>query len=151
MKLLWKCSQDLRNERPEVERWENRLSFHNLLSISGGKKVEYLWESGSPFLSPFLASRAKRFPRFLPSPPSLRLLSFSFPGVPRKAVSPLCPFASFTPSLSPLLPASFRLALGHLSASYRPATGQLSCPERAVYLSAGDCPCENGPPFSSPL
>ena len=25
--------------------WENRLSFHNLLSISGGKKVEYLWES----------------------------------------------------------------------------------------------------------
>jgi len=24
--------------------WENRLSFHNLLSISGGKKVEYLWE-----------------------------------------------------------------------------------------------------------
>ena len=45
MKLLWKCSQDLRNERPEVERWENRLSFHNLLSISGGKKVEYLWES----------------------------------------------------------------------------------------------------------
>ena len=25
--------------------WENRLSFHNLLSISGGKKVEYLWEN----------------------------------------------------------------------------------------------------------
>ena len=25
--------------------WKNRLSFHNLLSISGGKKVEYLWEN----------------------------------------------------------------------------------------------------------
>ena len=25
--------------------WENRPSFHNLLSISGGKKVEYLWEN----------------------------------------------------------------------------------------------------------
>ena len=24
--------------------WENRLSFHNLLSISGGKKVEKRWE-----------------------------------------------------------------------------------------------------------
>ena len=24
--------------------WENRLSFHNLLSISGGKKVENYWE-----------------------------------------------------------------------------------------------------------
>ena len=25
--------------------WENRLSFHNLLSISGGKKVENYWET----------------------------------------------------------------------------------------------------------
>ena len=25
--------------------WENRLSFHNLLSISGGKKVENYWEN----------------------------------------------------------------------------------------------------------
>ena len=30
--------------------WENRLSFHNLLSISGGKKVEYLWEIYQNFL-----------------------------------------------------------------------------------------------------
>jgi len=25
--------------------WENRLSFHNLLSICGGKKEENYWES----------------------------------------------------------------------------------------------------------
>ena len=38
LKLTDKCSQDLRNERPEVVRWENRLSLKNPSNIQLDRK-----------------------------------------------------------------------------------------------------------------